>query len=70
MVNGKKDIIVIEKLIETLIIHNKATIAGVIDSSNQVGAIGLFTESHNTIHYSARRSRARIQKERRNVLLD
>jgi len=51
MVNGKKDIIVIEKLIETLIIHNKATIAGVFDSSNQVGAIGLFTESHNTIHY-------------------
>ncbi|MEW5844648.1 MAG: hypothetical protein AB1777_00120 [Bacteroidota bacterium] len=51
MVNSKKDIAVIEKLIETLIIHNKATIAGVVDNNNQVGAVALFTESHNTIHY-------------------
>ena len=51
MVNRKKDVIVIEKLIESLLTHNKATIAGVTDRNNKLCAVALFAESHNTLHY-------------------
>lgn len=51
MVDRKKDSLTIEKLIETLLIHNKATIAGVTDKNNELCAVALFAESHNTLHY-------------------
>lgn len=49
--NGKRDFVVIERLIETLVFQNKATIAGVLDNNKQVCAVALFAESHNTIYY-------------------
>lgn len=51
MINLRKEIKVIEKLIETLIAHNKAIIAGIADKTNRIGAVALFAESHNTLHY-------------------
>jgi len=63
MVDRKKDIKTIEKLIETLITHNKAIIAGVADKYSQTGAVALFAESHNTLHYLLGAAEPEIKKK-------
>lgn len=50
-VRGDKDIKLIQKLAETLITQNRASIWGVTNRFYQPGSVALFAESHNTLYY-------------------
>jgi hypothetical protein len=50
-VRGDKDIKLIERIAETLITQNRATIWGVANRLYQLGSVALFAESHNTLYY-------------------